>query len=107
MRPDEQRRYPILLTLVAQSAVDVLDECPQLFDHAVSGRESVAKTKLTEVLAQRARDGEDRRSLLDDMLAIVCDSGVADADVGALLRGGYWSGSDAGGVGNTAGATSA
>ena len=64
------RRYPILLTLVAQSAVDVLDEALLLFDQALSGRESVAKVKLTEALAERARGGEDRQALLDEILEI-------------------------------------
>ena len=37
-RRDPQRRYPILLTLLAQSATDVLDEVVQLFDQAISAR---------------------------------------------------------------------
>ncbi|MEU8108691.1 hypothetical protein AB0C18_33805 [Nonomuraea muscovyensis] len=41
----EERRYPILLALVAQSAVDQLDEVIALFDQAVSARESHAKAK--------------------------------------------------------------
>lgn len=36
-RRDDDRRYPILLTLAAQSAVDVLDEVLLLFDQALSG----------------------------------------------------------------------
>ncbi len=40
-RREPQHRYPILLTLVAQPATDVLDEVVQLFDQAVSARESV------------------------------------------------------------------
>lgn len=35
-----ERRYPVLLALVAQSAVDQLDEVIALFDQAVSARES-------------------------------------------------------------------
>ncbi|MGH3978348.1 MAG: hypothetical protein ACRDRZ_05015 [Pseudonocardiaceae bacterium] len=35
-RRDPHRRYPILLTLLAQSAVDVLDEVVQLFDQRSS-----------------------------------------------------------------------
>jgi hypothetical protein len=50
-RRDGQRRYPILLTLVAQSVVDVLDESLLLFDEALSGRETAARAKLTEALA--------------------------------------------------------
>ncbi len=85
-RREAVRRYPILLTLVAQSAVDVLDEVLLLFDQALSGRESVAKVKLTEALAERARGGEDRQALLDEILEIVLDPEVADERVGGLLR---------------------
>jgi hypothetical protein len=62
-RREPARRYPILLTLVAESAVDVLDEV-LLFDQALSGRESAARARLTQVLAERARGGEDRQALL-------------------------------------------
>lgn len=85
-RRDDDRRYPILLTLAAQSAVDVLDEVLLLFDQALSGREATAREKLTEVLAERARTGEDRQVLLDDILAIVLDPDVADDQVGGRLR---------------------
>ena len=77
-RREEQRRYPILLTLVAQSAVDVLDELVLLFDQALSGREAAAKAKMIEALAERARTGEDRQALLDDILAIVLDADIGD-----------------------------
>lgn len=83
-RRDEQRRYPILLTLVAQSAVDVLDESLLLFDQALSGRETAAKAKMTEALAERARSGEDRQGLLDDILTIVLDPAVGDERVRAV-----------------------
>src|SRR5689334_562938 len=85
-RREPERRYPILLTLLAQSAVDVLDETLLLFDQAVSGRESAAKQKLTEALAERARGGEDRQALLDEILTIVLDPVVADEQIGSLLR---------------------
>jgi hypothetical protein len=85
-RRDDDRRYPILLTLAAQSAVDVLDEVLLMFDQALSGREAAAREKLTEVLAERARTGEDRQALLDDILAIVLDPGVTDDQVGGRLR---------------------
>jgi hypothetical protein len=41
-RRDDDRKYPILLTLVTQSAVDVLDEVLLLFDQALTGREAAA-----------------------------------------------------------------
>jgi len=85
-RREPARRYPILLTLIAQSAVDVLDESLLLFDQALSGRESAARARLTEVLAERARGGENRQALLDDILRIVLDPEIGDDQVGARLR---------------------
>jgi TnpA family transposase len=85
-RREPQRRYPILLTVLAQSAVDVLDETLLLFDQAISGRESAAKAKMTEALAERARGGENRQQLLDEILAIVLDPVVGDEQVGGLIR---------------------
>jgi hypothetical protein len=85
-RRDDDRKYPILLTLAGQSAVDVLDEVLLLFDLALSGREAAARERLTEVLAERARGGEDRQALLDDILAIVLDPDVGDDQVGGRLR---------------------
>ena len=64
----------------------MLDEV-LLFDQALSGRESAAREKMTEMLADRARRGEDRQALLDDTLTIVLDPDVGDDQVGARLRG--------------------
>ncbi|MEO6089760.1 MAG: Tn3 family transposase [Umezawaea sp.] len=86
-RRDAPRRYPILLTLLAQSAVEVLDEVVQLFDQAISARESKAERKMRDALAERGRAGEDRQALLDAILGIVGDPAVPDEDVGALIRG--------------------
>ncbi len=86
-RRDPHRRHPILLTLLAQSAVDVLDEVVQLFDQAVSGREGRARRRMTEALAERAHGGEDRQALLDDLLAVITDTASPDDEIGGLLRG--------------------
>ena len=85
-RRDPERRYPILLALLAESAVDVLDEVVLLFDQALSGRESAARTRLREALADRAKDGEDRQALLDEILAITLDPEIDEEQVGTLLR---------------------
>ncbi len=85
-RREPERRYPILLTLLAESVTDVLDEVVLLFDQALSGRESAAQTRLTEQLAERARGGEDRQALLDEILEIALDTGIADEDLGGLMR---------------------
>ncbi|WP_224386186.1 Tn3 family transposase [Pseudonocardia sp. ICBG1293] len=86
-RREPERRYPILLTLLAQSATEVLDEVVALFDQALSARESKAAHRMRDYLAERAKSGEDRQELLDAILAIVADPAVPDGDVGGLIRG--------------------
>ena len=82
----EERRYPILLALVAQSAVDQLDEVVALFDQAVSARESRAKSKTDEALAERAKKGEARQLLMEVILPVLADPSIPDEQVGGLLR---------------------
>jgi TnpA family transposase len=81
-----QRRYPILLALVAQSALDQLDEVVALFDQAVSARESRAKSKTDEALVERAKTGEDRQLLVDVILPVLADPSIPDEQVGGILR---------------------
>jgi hypothetical protein len=85
-RRDPERRYPILLALVAQSAVDQLDEVIALFDQAVSARESRARTRTDERLVERAKQGESRQLLMDVILPVLADPAVPDEQVGGLLR---------------------
>jgi hypothetical protein len=82
-RREPHRRYPIALTVLAQSAVDVLDEVVQLFDQAISARESRAKHRLADQLAERAKRSEDRLALAEQVLA---DPAIADEQVGGLPR---------------------
>ncbi|MFD3592591.1 Tn3 family transposase [Nocardia sp. NPDC058640] len=86
-RREPERRYPILLTVVAQSAVDVLDEVVALFDQALSAKFSAAENRMKEELAERGKTGEDRQALLDDLLTIVTDPQIPDEDIGAMIRG--------------------
>ena len=51
-RREPERRYPILLTLLAQSATEVLDEVVQLFDQALSARESKAAHQMRDALGR-------------------------------------------------------
>src|SRR5260370_37687940 len=85
-RRDGDRRYPILLALVAQSAVDQLDEVVALFDQAVSARESWAKSKTDETLSERAKNGEARHLLMDVILPVLADPAIPDEEAGGLLR---------------------
>jgi len=85
-RRDPHRRYPIVLTLLAQSAVDVLDEVVQLFDQAISASESRARHKLSDRLAERAKRSEDKLALAEEILPVLADPAIADDEVGGLLR---------------------
>jgi hypothetical protein len=86
-RQDPQRRYPILLTVLAQSATDVLDEVVQLFDQAISAKFSTAERRMQEELAERGKAGEDRQALLDELLSIITDPQIPDEQIGGLIRG--------------------
>ncbi|WP_220447666.1 Tn3 family transposase [Nonomuraea diastatica] len=85
-RREEQRRYPILLAVVTQSAIDQVDEVVMLFDQAVSARESRAKSKTDEALIERAKAGEARQLLLDVILPVLADPAIPDEQIGGLLR---------------------
>jgi hypothetical protein len=82
----EQRRYPILLALVAQSAADRLDEVVSLSGQAVSARESRAKTKTDGAPAERAKTGEVRQLLLQVIPPALAGPAIPDEQVGGLLR---------------------
>jgi TnpA family transposase len=86
-RRDPQRRYPILLTVLAQSATEVLDEVVALFDQAISAKFSTAEKRMQEQLAERGRSGEDRQALLDELLSIVTDPQIPDEEIGGVIRG--------------------
>ncbi|MCX4783710.1 hypothetical protein [Streptomyces sp. NBC_01264] len=87
VRREPNRRHPILLTLLAQSSVDVLDSVVQLFDQTLSGSESRVRIKLRDELAERAKLSEDRLALLEEILPVLADAGIRDEEVGTLLRG--------------------
>ena len=61
-RRDPQRRYPILLTVLAQSGTDVLDEVVALFDQAISAKFGAAERRMQAELAERGKSGEDRQA---------------------------------------------
>jgi TnpA family transposase len=87
-RSGPERRHPVLLALLAQCAVDVLDEVVQLYDQAVSSTDHRAERKVEEQLAARAKASEDRLGLLDELLVVLTDPEVPDEAVGTRLRGG-------------------
>jgi len=53
---------------------------------AVSGRESRAKHKLADQLAERAKRSEDKLAIVELVLPVLADPAIADEEVGGLLR---------------------
>lgn len=86
-RADPQRRYPILLATLAETAVEILDELVGLFDQALANADSRTRHELKDRLVERARANQHREILLDDLLEVLADPEVPDEAVGALLRG--------------------
>ena len=85
-RADVDRRHPILLATLAETYVEVLDELVQLLDQALAGADSRARHELNQRLMERARVEIDRGRLLDEVLDILADPAVSDADAGRLVR---------------------
>src|ERR1700737_1904954 len=85
-RADVDRRHPILLATLAETYVEVLDELVQLLDQALAGADSRARHELNRRLIERARVEVDRGRLLDEVLDILADPAVSDADAGRLVR---------------------
>jgi len=85
-RSDSDRRHPILLATLAETAVEILDELVALFDQALAVADSRARRQLADRLADQARAGFDRDQLLGSLLDVLTDPDVPDEAVGALLR---------------------
>lgn len=51
-----------------------------------SGREAAAKQEVAEALAERAKGGENRQALLEEILTIVLDPAIGNEQIGSMLR---------------------
>jgi hypothetical protein len=85
-RADVQRRHPVLLATLTETYVEVLDELVQLLDQALAGADSRARHELSQRLVDRAKADADRARLLDEILDVLADPNVSDADAGRLVR---------------------
>jgi hypothetical protein len=83
-----ERRHPVLLATLAETAVEVLDELVTLVDHGLAGADFRARHRLAERAVAGVAAAEDRLVLLDDLLAVLADPAVPDEAVGRLLRAG-------------------
>ena len=84
-RADVERRHPVLLATLAEIYVEVLDELVQLLDQALAGADSRARHELSQRLVDRAKAEADRARMLDEILDMLVDPNVSDADAGRLI----------------------
>lgn len=84
-RADVERRHPVLLATLAETYVEVLDELVQLLDQALAGADSRARHELSQRLVDRAKAEADRARMLDEILDMLVDPNVSDADAGRLI----------------------
>jgi hypothetical protein len=85
-RANVDRRHPVLLATLAETYVEVLDEMVQLLDRALAGADSRARHELSQQLVDRAKADADRARLLDEILDVLADPNVSDAEAGRLVR---------------------
>lgn len=82
-----ERRHPILLATLAGAYSSIVDEVVQMFDQALAGTSSRARSHLVERQLAVVEANAERLVLLDEILAVALDPGLDDAAVGAGVRG--------------------
>ena len=72
---------------VVDAHTAITDEIVHLFDRALSKAENSARKEVTEIQKAIAAGDVDRLRLLDEMIVVIRDENLNDADVGRRLRG--------------------
>lgn len=80
-RMNKERRYPILLALLAQLHEEVLDELVELFDRLLYNISSRTDRRLTEIEQEIACLAGDKIKLLQALVKILLDPTVSDEDL--------------------------
>lgn len=81
-----ERRYPVLVASVIEHHGAVIDEIAQLFSQGLSTVENTARRQVGDRLLDAAQADAARLDLLDEMIDVIRDDDLDDADVGRLLR---------------------
>lgn len=82
-----ERRHPILLAALASTYSSVIDELVQMFDQALTGTDTRARQAVAERRSAEVEANLERLVLLDDILEVVLDDHLGDAEVGSAVRG--------------------
>lgn len=84
-RMGPERRYPVLVALLAQTLVDATDEAVDVFDACLAGVFARARRALREHDEDVARSAEEKVRLFHRLGSLVLDLDVSDADLRAEI----------------------
>lgn len=80
-RTSDTRRYPILIAFLKQSLINFTDLAIDLFDACLWQKHVEAKAELDEIRLKAARSTNEKLKTFNEVLKIVVNEEVADADV--------------------------
>ena len=84
-RMPPQKRYPILLSFIFQLYEEVLDELVELFDRMLQKISNRTERKVAEIQQEIARLAGDKIKLLHDLVKILLDSNISDAELRSAI----------------------
>lgn len=84
-RMPPHKRYPILLSFLYQLYEEVLDELVELFDRMLQKISNRTERKVAEIQQEIARLAGDKIKLLHDLVKILLDSNVSDAELRSTI----------------------
>ncbi len=80
-RMGPERRYPILLSLLKQTLIDLTDESVDIFDVCLASRHKKAREALEDYKYQIAETTETHSQLLEAIGGLVLDDAIHDASL--------------------------
>lgn len=86
-RMDPERRHPILLAALAATHTEIVDETVRVFDMMLSATDSNARDQVAKRQMDALQANLERLELLDEILDVVLDTDLDDAEVGGAVRG--------------------
>lgn len=84
---DPERRHPILLAALAAAHTEIVDETVRVFDMMLSATDGNARDQVAKRQLDALQANLERLELLDDILDVVLDADLDDAEVGGAVRG--------------------
>jgi len=77
-RMSPERRYPILVSFLRTSYIDLVDHIAELFDRAMAGQNAKARRKRDDLRHRTARSANEKVGLFASLARVVLDTAVDD-----------------------------